>query len=111
MQKTAADGTRGLVLFENRERSRKRLSHSYGYLSSACSKGLKIMKETLILSDYKITTEMESNIIPGVMVKIYNDQISCPRCEIELSTPHGKEVRCVCNLNMQAWGNVLYIWK
>ena len=99
------------MLFENRERSRGDCRIVLVICQGAYSKGLKIMKEILILTDYIITTEMESSIIPGVMVQIHNDLISCPRCKDELSTPHGKEVRCVCNLNMQAWGNALYIWE
>ena len=68
-------------------------------------------KEILTRSDYAIRAERKSNIIPGVMVYEYSDSISCPRCRIELRVPHGKEIRCTCNLNMQAWGNALYIWK
>ena len=71
-----------------------------------------IQKEILFVSDYAIRTERESNIIPGVMTQENNGNlINCPRCGAELRVPHGKEVRCVCNLNMQAWGNALYIWK
>jgi hypothetical protein len=71
------------------------------------------MKEILTYSDFHQGIHRQSSIIPSLTVEEDGPGVMyCPRCELEQKgIDHGKTVRCVCGLNMQRFGNALYIWE
>ena len=65
------------------------------------------------VSDYEIRTQVQSKIIPGVMVD-GPSKFRCPRCKhVNSNMPqHGEEWRCSkCNLDLIIWGNSIELIK
>ena len=72
-----------------------------------------IYKEIITYSDYTINKQTESKLIPGMIINRWDYYLECPRCKARLAgIPHGCNRLCAsCNLNMQRFGNALYIWE
>jgi hypothetical protein len=69
-------------------------------------------KEILVYHKYHTPTRRESKIIPGLEVEEDGAGVLyCPRCQTgQTGIDHGKTTRCACGLNMQRFGNALFIW-
>lgn len=66
--------------------------------------------EQHLKSDYTSYVESSSLLLPGKTIE--TSVFHCPRCKVEMPEPeHGIACRCGgCGLNIQAYGNSLYIW-
>lgn len=69
-------------------------------------------KECLRYSAYERSKTVESKYIPGKMI-VVDDGMVCPRCDLKQSEISHSEIRmCTgCSLQMQVFGNALYIWE
>jgi len=69
-------------------------------------------KERLIYSRYTWYVKKESKYIRGLEIEDY-EMMKCPRCgEKRIALDHGERGKCgKCELNMQPFGNSLYIWE
>ena len=67
--------------------------------------------ENLLLSDFSWTPTFPSQISPGATA-FGKERLRCPACKEEQEPLKQGELRtCRCGLEMQAWGNSLYVRK
>jgi predicted RNA-binding Zn-ribbon protein involved in translation (DUF1610 family) len=68
-------------------------------------------KECVRFDHYYIIEYKESKHVPGLIIEEINS-FRCPRCNTtHKCLDHGESMRCdICGLNLELWGNGLYIW-
>jgi len=68
-------------------------------------------KECVRHDYYYIIDRKESQHVPGLIVEEINN-FRCPRCSsIHKCLDSGQSMKCdICGLNLELWGNALYIW-